>query len=133
MKDLAYYLALPYTRDVTLERDDRGEYFLASIREIPGLRADGASDTEALYNLQVALSEYLSSALEAGRVVLEPELWPGDARPVTSSVTTDVLSIEAFFDEGLGHEGEGGTPSRAIKAPVPQHFQPPEEALTASL
>jgi len=49
-----YYRELPYTRRVRTESDPSGEYFVAFIAGLPGVEADGADPTEALYRLDAA-------------------------------------------------------------------------------
>ena len=78
MKDQAYYRALPYTRRIEVVEDDGREYFVASIPELPGVRADGRNHIEALYHLDGAFSDYLDAMMEWGEEIPEPRLWPGD-------------------------------------------------------
>ena len=82
-KDLAYYLSLPYTRRVRVERDDGGEYFVADVEELSGLESDGLTELEARYNLQLAFNDYITALLARNVQIAEPELWPGAARHST--------------------------------------------------
>ena len=48
MKNLEYYLKLPYT--IIIREDDDGD-FVARVEELPGCSAHGASPLEAVDNL----------------------------------------------------------------------------------
>jgi predicted RNase H-like HicB family nuclease len=48
------------------------EAFIAEVPELAGCAADGATRQEALANAEVAISEWLETALELGRPVPEP-------------------------------------------------------------
>ena len=76
-KDLAYYLSLPYTRRVRVERDKGGEYFVAYVEELGGLESDGLTEAEARYNLQLAFVDYVTALLARSATIAEPESWPG--------------------------------------------------------
>ena len=69
-RDLAYYMALPYTK--TLQRDEDGDT-VARIAELRGCAAHGADEKEALRNLKEAQRLWLEDCLEAGDAVPEPE------------------------------------------------------------
>jgi len=69
MKDVNYYLALPYT--VILRRDEEGD-FVARIDELPGCSAHGKSPQEALENLEEAETLWIADCIESGESVPEP-------------------------------------------------------------
>jgi len=69
MKDVRYYLALPYT--VVLRRDEDGD-FVARVDELPGCAAHGKSPEEALANLEEAKQLWISESLDAGQTIPEP-------------------------------------------------------------
>jgi predicted RNase H-like HicB family nuclease len=69
-RDLAYYIALPYTK--TLQRDEDGD-MVARIAELRGCAAHGANDKEALRNLAEAQRLWIEDCLEAGDAVPGPE------------------------------------------------------------
>lgn len=69
MKDLQYYLGLPYT--VVVRRDEDGD-FVARVDELPGCAAHGKDPQEALANLEEAKQLWISESLEAGQSVPEP-------------------------------------------------------------
>ena len=52
--------------------DDDGA-FIAEVPELPGCVADGPSRQEALANAEIVISEWLATARELGRPVLEPK------------------------------------------------------------
>lgn len=60
MKELQYYLSLPWNVKINKVKDENGDYFFGQVQEIPEVRADG--DTlEECYNLVI---EMLESNLE---------------------------------------------------------------------
>jgi predicted RNase H-like HicB family nuclease len=69
-RDLAYYMALPYTK--TLQRDEDGD-MVARIAELRDCAAQGANDKEALQNLTEAQRLWIEDCLEAGDAVPGPE------------------------------------------------------------
>jgi len=69
-RNLAYYMALPYTR---LLRPDQDGDVVAKILELPGCSAHGTDQQEALANLEEAQKLWLEDCLEAGDPVPEPE------------------------------------------------------------
>ena len=75
-KTAEYFRRLPYTRRVRIEADERGEYFVASIAELPGVEAPGSSHVEALAELQHAFDDYVAAMLEWGHEIPEPKSWP---------------------------------------------------------
>jgi predicted RNase H-like HicB family nuclease len=76
MKNLGYYRGLPYTRSVELLEEGGERYYLASVRELPGVRADGESHQEALTSLRDAFDDYIRAMQEWGRDIPEPVPWP---------------------------------------------------------
>lgn len=68
-KELADYLARPYTRELKPNSD--GTWF-ATIVELPGCMTEGDAEGEALKNLSDAMEAWISSALEDGDPIPEP-------------------------------------------------------------
>lgn len=68
-KDLAFYLALPYT--VTLTPLEEGGYF-AQIDELYGCWSDGETPEKARENLREAMELWLEHRIEAGLPIAEP-------------------------------------------------------------
>jgi antitoxin HicB len=64
------YLKLPYT--ITLQRDDEGDW-IARINELKGCTAHGATQAEALADVEEAEREWIQAALEDGISVPTPE------------------------------------------------------------
>jgi antitoxin HicB len=69
-KDIAHYLALPYTK--ILRPDEDGD-IVATISELPGCSTHGANEQEALQNLQEAQKLWLEDCIAAGDAVPEPD------------------------------------------------------------
>jgi predicted RNase H-like HicB family nuclease len=69
-RDLAYYMALPYTKSL---RPDQDGDVVAKIQELPGCSAHGQDAQEALANLEEAQRLWLEDCLSAGDPVPEPE------------------------------------------------------------
>lgn len=73
MKTVEEYLQLPYTIELTPDRDEDGaEGFVASVKELPGCVSQGETAEEAVANVRDAMEGWLSVALEDGVAVPEP-------------------------------------------------------------
>jgi antitoxin HicB len=68
-KNLAYYLSLPYTIELTPDEDG---YWFAEIPLLSGCMTQGASREEALKMIDEAKILWLETALEAGIQIPEP-------------------------------------------------------------
>jgi antitoxin HicB len=71
MKNLQYYLELPYT--VMMRRDEEGD-FVARIDELPGCAAHGHTPHEAFEALEEAKQLWITDCLESGDPVPEPAI-----------------------------------------------------------
>lgn len=70
MKDIEYYLHLPYRVEL-YEDDVEGGYTIA-IPELPGCLSCGETVDEAMENIRDAKKAWLSAALEGGIAIPEP-------------------------------------------------------------
>ena len=67
MKNIEYYLALPYRRTVTLEEcTDGSPCYVARVIELPGCESHGTTRAEALGNLEDAKRLYIETMIEDG-------------------------------------------------------------------
>ncbi len=69
-KDIAYYLALPYTIELTPDEDG---YWFASIPLLKGCITNGNSRDDALVMIDDAKKLWLETALDLGMTIPEPE------------------------------------------------------------
>ena len=69
MKDIRYYLSLPYTAIV--RRDEDGDY-VARVAELPGCSTHGKSPRAALENLEEAKRAWIEDSIEHRDPVPEP-------------------------------------------------------------
>lgn len=74
MKDLAYYMALPYTFTLIAHPDVPG--CAIKVNEMPGCISQGDTADEALVRIREAMEAWTESAIEDGQEVPEP----GDER-----------------------------------------------------
>ncbi len=72
-KDLAYYMALPYTLVIKEMNDESGKYFYGTYAELEGCQSTGDSVAELLENLEEARSGWLAVKLEFGDPIPEPK------------------------------------------------------------
>lgn len=70
-KNLAYYLSLPYTIELTA-RKGHWNWFV-SVKELPGCMSFGETTEETLEMIQDALKGWLEVALEDNMEIPEPE------------------------------------------------------------
>ena len=74
MKDYGYYESLPYHVDLErLVSSDGDVFWRASVREIGGLSASGATEDEALMELRERFEQYILWRLDLGLDIPEPE------------------------------------------------------------
>ena len=72
MKNVEYYLTLPYQQTVTLEDcTDGTRCYVARVTELLGCESHGTTPDEALANLEDAKRLYIESMIEDG---IEPKL-----------------------------------------------------------
>jgi antitoxin HicB len=69
MKNIAYYLNLPY--GIALRKDEDQDW-VARIEELPGCTAHGKNRSEALENLEEVQTAWIEDALAAGDAIPEP-------------------------------------------------------------
>lgn len=82
-----YYLSLPYLWDFEPRQDADGDcYFVAYLRDIPNVRADGATKAETRRNLALAFEDYLDWRLEQGLPIPPPSVGVPSAPPETRQV-----------------------------------------------
>ncbi|WP_240507168.1 type II toxin-antitoxin system HicB family antitoxin [Staphylococcus cornubiensis] len=73
MKDLNYYLKLPYTLKVEQDTDYDGiEYFIAKYEELDGLVGTGDSEIKAVNDLLTIKKDWLEANLNVGTPIPEP-------------------------------------------------------------
>jgi len=70
-KNLEYYLSLPYMIQLTPDVDG---YWFAEIPMLNGCMTNGDSQTDALAMLEDAKKAWLTTALELGLPIPEPEI-----------------------------------------------------------
>ena len=91
----ADYRLLPYKRVAELVEDDDGSsYFVARVVDIPWIRIDGDTPTEALLKLDEIFDDCIESLLEAGREIPPPTAWPG-LWGAMAAVAPKVEAVEA--------------------------------------
>ena len=71
MKNVQYYLELPYT--MIMHRDEEGDY-VARIAELPGCAAHGTTPQAAFEALEEAMQLWITDCLESGDPVPEPAM-----------------------------------------------------------
>ena len=73
MKNLAYYLSLPYDREVIPRDDSSGRYFVVRLRDIPEIYGFGSTRRNALRMMREAMPDHIAYCLEAGIPIPEPD------------------------------------------------------------
>ena len=72
MKDLKYYLSLPWNFKVKKVNDESGNYYLGCIQEIPEVRAHGYTLDECYDLVMEILETNLELMIEDGEKIPEP-------------------------------------------------------------
>ena len=75
IKNLEYYLRLPYTTNI--KRGEGDEYWVARVVELPHCMTHGYTTEEALKDLDDAKREWLESNLERNLPIPEPTTYKG--------------------------------------------------------
>jgi predicted RNase H-like HicB family nuclease len=76
MKDINYYMSLPYTTEVKRVPDPNGDYYFARIEELPGCHTDGTTAAEAVAGLEEVMRDFIEVKLEIGGEIPEPAELP---------------------------------------------------------
>lgn len=71
IKDLDYYMSLPYRIEIVKDSDEEG--YAAFIPELKGCITTGISISDALESLEDAKKTWISSAIEDGDPIPEPD------------------------------------------------------------
>lgn len=100
MKDLSYYLGLPYT--IVIKRDDEGD-FVARISELQGCTAHGSTVQEAVDCLEEQKKAWIEDALEVGDPIPEPT--PEESLPSGKWLQRVTRSLHAKVAEQARREG----------------------------
>ena len=66
MKDVEYYMKLPYNYIVQPVKDESGEYFYARVLELDGCQSTGETFEEAYESLKEAMEGWIETKLEGG-------------------------------------------------------------------
>ena len=72
IKNLEYYLNLPWTYSVETEEDDEGTIYIVRVNEWPGVVTDAPTTEEAMVEVKELLALVIESELKAGRTIPEP-------------------------------------------------------------
>jgi len=72
IKDLNYYMSLPYSKVVTFYDDESGKYYVSEVLELPGCSSTGDTEIEALTSLTEAMEGYLQTKLDYSDPIPEP-------------------------------------------------------------
>jgi len=72
IKDLNYYMSLPYSKVVTLYDDESGKYYVSEVLELSGCSSTGDTATEALESLTEAMEGYLETKIRYQYPIPEP-------------------------------------------------------------
>jgi antitoxin HicB len=73
-KDISYYLSLPYS--IHIQAEAEGGFF-ARVEELKGCMTQGESMEEVARNIQDAMEAWLTTALDRGIAIPEPETYSG--------------------------------------------------------
>ena len=72
MKNVEYYMSLPYTIIIEPTKDESGFYYVGRIMEFDGCTADGETKEEAIQSLNEAMELWIETKTANGFAVPEP-------------------------------------------------------------
>jgi len=88
-KDLYYYLNLPWTYTVELDKDNKGKkIYIVSVNELSGIKTDAYTLDEAMENIKEPMEAMFELYMEMGKEIPEPidqEKFKGEISYHTSS------------------------------------------------
>ncbi|MGG7047978.1 MULTISPECIES: type II toxin-antitoxin system HicB family antitoxin [unclassified Campylobacter] len=90
MKDLSYYLALPYEILVRPLSPEEGGGYLARYKNYPLVMGDGESEAEAIADVKKAFEFVIASDLAEGKAIQEPTSQTSKVR-VNVSLSRQIL------------------------------------------
>jgi antitoxin HicB len=102
-KDIAYYLALPYR--IHIQAESEGGFF-ARVEELKGCMTQGESMEEVAGNIRDAMEAWLTTALDRGIAIPEPESFSGKFvlripkslhRKLSENARRETLSLNQFL------------------------------------
>jgi predicted RNase H-like HicB family nuclease len=70
--DIKEYINLPYNIIIRYITDETGNYYLATVLELPGCMSDGVTYQEAFENIKEAMGGWIETKLENGLSVPKP-------------------------------------------------------------
>ena len=109
--DLDYYMSLPYRVEIIRDADEEG--YVAFIPELKGCITTGITEEDALENLKDAKVAWLSSALEDGDPIPEPDVVKNnsgrayrriDFPPLTDAQKKELETLENMKEEDINTE-----------------------------
>lgn len=103
IKDLDYYMSLPYSIIVNEAAEEEGGYF-AYFEELPGIMGDGETATEAITDAREAFKAYVKLEMKERKSIPEPKTEPVKER-VQATIHKPVLLLIDRFIAGLSETG----------------------------
>lgn len=71
-KNLKYYLALPWSYNITTTTEAGRPLFIIRVNELPGIVTDGETIQEAMNNIKEAMTGLFEMYMESGDEIPEP-------------------------------------------------------------
>jgi predicted RNase H-like HicB family nuclease len=75
VKNPKEYLDLPYGVIIRHITDESGEYYFATVEEMPGCMSDGSTSEEALVKIKESMALWIEGAIEDGQEVPLPSIY----------------------------------------------------------
>jgi len=99
------YLDLPYGITIRHMNDESGEYYFATVEEMPGCMSDGKTQGEALSNIREAMELWVEGKIEAGVDVPMPTTYENAREYSGKYVVRLPRSLHARLAMEAGKEG----------------------------
>lgn len=98
-KDLEFYLNLPWTYTIEMDKDNKGhKIYIVSVNELPGIKTDALTIDEAMESIKEAMLAAFELYLELGKEIpipVDEEEFRGNIAYRTSSKRHYLLAKEA--------------------------------------
>jgi len=104
IKDLDYYMSLPYSIIVDETAEEDGGGYFAFFEELPGIMGDGETAAEAIRDAREAFKTYVKLEMKERKPIPEPKTEPAKER-VQATIHKPVLLLIDRFIAGLSETG----------------------------
>lgn len=102
MKDLNYYMNLPYEIIVRKLSSDEGGGYFASYKDFPYIMGDGENEIEAITDVKKAFKFVIETDLTEGKAIKEPKQKTDKTKNLAITLKESILNKTDQYAKELG-------------------------------